>query len=92
MWLRARRGKRSVDHLLETLMKLGQFDSAASAYRSFLLTSCKQVGAPLQSGSAHFWLLVEVQEAIAALTNAVRTPAQLLIGTACSWFCIRENR
>ena len=80
-----------IDHLLgNAYMKLGQFDSAASAYKSALAdASYGKVGALSTNQGRALLAAGRVQEAIAALTNAVQdasyaTPykAQLALGSA----------
>ena len=80
-----------IDHLLgNAYMKLGQFDSAASAYKSALTdASYGKVGALSTNQGRALLAAGRVQEAIAALTNAVQdasyaTPykAQLALGSA----------
>ena len=80
-----------IDHLLgNAYMKLGQFDSAASAYKSALTdASYGKVGALSTNQGRALLAAGRVQEAIAALTNVVQdasyaTPykAQLALGSA----------
>ena len=80
-----------IDHILgNAYMKLGQFDSAASAYQSALSdASYGKVGALSTNQGRALLAAGRVQEAIVALTNAVQdvsyaTPykAQLALGSA----------
>ena len=80
-----------IDHLLgNAYMKLGQFESAASAYQSALTdVSYGKVGALYTNQGRALLAAGRVQEAITALTNAIQdssyaTPykAQLALGSA----------
>ena len=72
-----------IDHLLgNAYMKLGQFDSAASAYKSALADRLPtaRLALSLLIRVAHFWLLVGYRRQLLPLLTLSRTPLmQLLI-------------